>query len=207
MPFFAQHIRAAQVHLKRGDPVMRDIIRAVGPFTLKTQKPGFQLLAQSILSQQISTAAARTILTRVDQHLSNRPWLAQEWLQVSAEDWRGLGVSRQKARYCRDLAEKVVEGSVQLENLSRRSDSEIIENLTQVLGVGVWTAQMFLIFGLGRLDVLPGDDLGIRNAVQKRYGWSKLPTAREIETVARPWRPFASVASWYLWRSLELPES
>ena len=202
MPFFAQHIRDAQTHLKRNDPVMRHLIRDVGPFTLKTQKNYFHLLIRSIISQQISTAAAATIIGRLTDRVGN-PIQPQEMLRLGVADLRSLGVSQQKAQYCLDLTTKVNEGQVQLASFSRRKDEDIIAELTQVNGIGVWTAQMFLIFGLGRLDVLPANDLGIRNAILQAYTLQERPGEKQIIEISRPWRPYASIASWYLWRSLD----
>ncbi|MBX3417423.1 MAG: DNA-3-methyladenine glycosylase 2 family protein [Pirellulaceae bacterium] len=205
MPFYAQHIRQAQVHLKANDPVMRDLIRKVGPFTLKTHKHPFQSLIRSIIAQQISVSAAKTIIGRVVERVGE-PLIADAIARLSVEELRELGVSQQKASYCLDLARHVLDGQVNLQQLNRRSDAEIIDELVQVKGIGVWTAQMFLIFCLGRLDVLPVDDLGIKNAVMQTYGLRKQPDAGRIQKLAQPWRPYASIASWYLWRSLELPK-
>ncbi|MEQ1904176.1 MAG: hypothetical protein ABL888_08340, partial [Pirellulaceae bacterium] len=191
MPFFAQHIRDAQTHLKRKDPVMRSLIRDIGPFTLKTQKNYFQLLIRSIISQQISTAAAATIIGRLTERVGN-PILPQGMLVLDVDELRSLGVSQQKAQYCIDLTTKVNGGQVQLSSFGRRSDEEIIAELTQVKGIGVWTAQMFLIFGLGRLDVMPANDLGIRNAILKAYSLEELPVEKEIIKISEPWRPYAS---------------
>jgi DNA-3-methyladenine glycosylase II len=202
MPFFAQHVRDAQTQLKRKDPVMRSLIRDIGPFTLKTQKNYFQLLIRSIISQQISTAAAATIIGRLTERVGN-PILPQGMLGLDVDELRSLGVSQQKAQYCIDLTTKVNDGQVQLSSFGRRSDEEITAELTQVKGIGVWTAQMFLIFGLGRLDVMPANDLGIRNAILKAYSLEELPVEKEIIKLSEPWRPYASIASWYLWRSLD----
>ncbi len=181
---------------------MRNVIREIGPFTLKTQKNYFQLLIRSIISQQISTAAAATIFGRLTERVGN-PILPQGMAELNVEELRSLGVSQQKAQYCIDLTQKVFGGQVQLASFARRSDQEIIQELTQVKGIGVWTAQMFLIFGLGRLDVLPANDLGIRNAISQAYSLENLPVENDILRIAEPWRPYASIASWYLWRSLD----
>ncbi len=204
MPFYAQHIRQAQVHLKAGDLVMRELIRRVGPFTLKTQKHPFQSLVRAIVAQQISVAAARTIMERIARRVGE-PMTAEAFALLNVAALRELGVSRQKAGFCLDLTQKVLDGTVRLQNFARRSDEEIIKELVQVKGIGTWTAQMFLIFCLGRLDVLPVDDLGIKNAVHRNYRLNELPNREQIVELARPWRPYASIASWYLWRSLECP--
>ncbi len=203
MPFYAQHIRQAQVHLKVGDPVMRHLIRQVGPFTLKTQKHPFQSLIRSIIAQQTSVSAAKTIVGRVVERVGD-PITPEALAELDIDQLRGLGVSQQKAGYCLGLTQCVLEGKVDLRNFARRSDESIIEELVQVKGIGVWTVQMFLIFCLGRLDVLPVNDLGIKNAIMKTYALKELPDVRQIEQLAQPWRPYASIASWYLWRSLDL---
>jgi DNA-3-methyladenine glycosylase II len=131
------------------------------------------------------------------------PILPQGMLGLDVDELRSLGVSQQKAQYCIDLTTKVNDGQVQLSSFGRRSDEEITAELTQVKGIGVWTAQMFLIFGLGRLDVMPANDLGIRNAILKAYSLEELPVEKEIIKLSEPWRPYASIASWYLWRSLD----
>ncbi|MEZ6096994.1 MAG: DNA-3-methyladenine glycosylase [Pirellulaceae bacterium] len=203
MPFFAQHVRSAQTHLKKNDETMRNLIREVGPFTLKAQRHHFNMLVRSIISQQISTAAARTILGRVHEFAGD-PVSPEALAGVSIDEFRQLGVSQQKASYLIDLTAKVNSGVVDLKKVSRKADSEVIDELIQVKGIGVWTAQMFMMFSLARMDVLPAGDLGIRNAIKQAYGFAELPSPAEIEEVAQPWRPYATIASWYLWRSLEL---
>lgn len=203
MSFAAQHIRTAQTHLKKNDPRMREILRTVGPFTLKPQRDHFQMLARSIISQQISVAAARTILQRLVDFLQPQGLIPQAIATLAVPELRALGVSQQKAGYLLDLAQRVDAGRLDLKAISRKPDATVIESLIEVKGIGVWTAQMFLIFSLGRLDVLPVGDLGIRTAIQRQYGLRKLPDAKRIEALAKPWRPFASVASWYLWQTLK----
>ena len=126
--------------------------------------------------------------------------------RLSFDDLRAIGLSRQKATYLQDLTEKVVRKTVRLQRIHRLTDEEIIEELIQVKGVGRWTVQMFLIFCLGRPDVFAPDDFGLRSAIQRLYGLAELPKRTEAEAIAAPWRPHATVASWYLWRSLELVE-
>ncbi len=203
MPFYAQHVRQAQTYLKKNDPRLRDLIRDVGPFTLKAQRHAFHMLVKSIISQQISTSAARTITDRLLEHVGMDPILPQAFDCLDIEILRTIGVSQQKASYLLDLAAKATSGELQLENISRKSDNEIIAQLTQVKGIGVWTAHMFLIFSLARMDVLPTGDLGIKTAIQNIYGLEELPEPQQIEAIAVPWRPYASIASWYLWQSLE----
>lgn len=194
--------RRAVQHLRRGDLVLRAVIDDVGPFTLTLQRQRFAMLVYSIISQQVSTAAARSIRGRV-QMLAGGRVTAERLSALTDEQLRGAGISPQKLRYMRDLIEKTRNKTIRLARHHHLSDQAVIDELVQVKGIGVWTAQMFLIFSLGRMDVLPTDDLGIRAAIRKLYGLVELPTRGECETIAAPWRPYATVASWYCWRSLE----
>lgn len=190
-------------HLRAADPLLGSVIEAVGPCGLRLRRDRFDMLVRSILSQQISTAAARTIRERLRTRVGvPRP---DALLALSDEDFRGCGVSLQKAGYLRDLSLKVGSGEVPLGRLGRVSDEEVIERLTAVRGIGRWTAQMFLMFALGRPDVLPHDDLGIRNAMRRLYGLTEPPSRAEMDRIAAPWRPFASAACWYCWRYWEAP--
>ena len=209
MPFSAQHIKAARLHLQRNDPAMKKIIKQVGPFTGKTTRNRFAALVKSIVSQQISTAAARTILGRLHEAVVEKPGptfsvTPEDFAGMTPEQLRAAGLSNQKARYVFDLADKVNDGTVDLKNIHRLDDEQAIECLVQVKGIGRWTAQMFLMFCLGRMDILPVDDLGIKNAIASAYELEEKPDKKTIEEIAQPWRPYASVASWYLWRSTEL---
>lgn len=199
-----RHLTTAVPHLRERDPVLRRVIDAAGPCTLRPRRDRFEMLAGSILAQQLSTAAARTIRSRLVERAGGR-LAAGPLLALSDEEFRLCGVSAQKAAYLRDLASRAASGSLPMNRLGRLPDEEVIERLTVVKGVGRWTAQMFLIFALGRPDVLPHDDLGIRSAIRRLYGFPELPRRDEIDRVAEPWRPYASVACWYLWRSLDGP--
>jgi DNA-3-methyladenine glycosylase II len=199
-----RHLTIAVPHLRGRDPVLRRVIDVAGPCTLRPRRDRFEMLAGSILAQQLSTAAARTIRSRLVERAGGR-LAAEPLLALSDEEFRLCGVSAQKAGYLRDLASRVASGSLPMNQLGRLSDEEVIERLTVVKGVGRWTAQMFLIFALGRPDVLPHDDLGIRNAIRRLYGLPEMPRRDEVDRIAEPWRPYASVASWYLWRSLDGP--
>lgn len=212
MPFTAQHIKSARLHLQKSDPVMKALLKQVGPFTVKAKRDRFGTLVSSIVSQQISTSAARTIRQRLVDEVTHRSEVANHktagltpasLLLFEINELRELGVSRQKATYILDLAEKVDSEAVDLKSIGRLADDEAIDHLIQVKGIGRWTAQMFLMFSLARLDVLPVDDLGIKNAVQKHYRLKKLPDAARLELIAQPWRPYATIASWYLWQSLD----
>jgi DNA-3-methyladenine glycosylase II len=190
-------------HLKSNDPVLARVIDDVGPYTLKPQRNGFDMLVRSILSQQISMAAARSIRGRLETLAGTKRLTPEIIGRFDAQQLRAVGVSPQKAGYHVDLARKSQDGTIRFGSLARMSDEEIIEKLTQVKGIGVWTAQMFLIFSAGRLDVFPHDDLGVRVAIKELYRLRKLPDKAKAHRIARPWRPYASVASWYCWRYLD----
>ena len=191
-------------HLRSVDPVMKRIIKEVGPCSLRPKRDRFQMLVGSIISQQISTGAARSIKKRLEQLCSPEGISAPNLSQFSVKQLRSAGVSPQKAKYILDLTEKVQDGTLTLNQIGRSSDDMVIEQLTTVKGIGRWTAQMFLIFSLGRLDVFPHDDLGVRNAIKARYGLNELPDQETSCAIAEPWRPYASVGSWYCWRSLDI---
>jgi DNA-3-methyladenine glycosylase II len=191
----------AQRHLARRDPVLKRLIVAVGPCTLQVNLDHFAALARSIVSQQISTKAARAILARLEETLAPRPLEAKAVLKLSEQQLRGAGLSAAKTRYLRDLAEKVETGEVPLKDFDAMSDEDVIAYLLPVKGIGRWTAQMFLIFSLGRLDVLPVDDLGLRLGVQAQYALPDPPGKADLAKLAEPWQPYRSVATWYFWRS------
>jgi DNA-3-methyladenine glycosylase II len=197
-------VAAALAHLQGGDPILAAIIRRVGAFDMRYREPDFETLVRSIVYQQISGKAALAIFGRLQAASRNGERMAAEAvLALDLPAFRQLGLSQQKAAYVRDLAEKTAAGLVDFAALPALPDDLVVERLTAVRGVGVWTAQMFLMFALRRPDVLPVSDLGIRAAVTKAYRLRKPPGPARIEKLARPWRPYASVASWYLWRSLD----
>lgn len=196
-------IRAAVRHLRRADPILADVMRRVGPFSIRLERNRFQALVRSIIAQQISGKAARSIWRRLQESIRPRRLTAEVIAGIPIERLRSLGLSPQKASYVHDLAAKVSEGSVRLHRVQRMTDDDVIAELIQVKGVGVWTAQMFLIFSLGRLDVFPQDDLGVRMAIRRHYGLAELPDKARSLQIASPWRPYATVASWYCWRSLD----
>jgi DNA-3-methyladenine glycosylase II len=193
--------RKAQRHLSRRDPVLKALIRHVGPCTMWHQPNHFFLLARSIIAQQISTKAAESIGARLAKAVGRRGVTPRGILALSEEKLRGVGLSAAKTRYMRDLAEKVHSGEVPLEELHALEDEEVIERLIPIKGIGRWTAEMFLIFSLGRMDVLPVDDLGLRAGVMKQYGLPELPKKAQLMEIGEPWRPYRSIATWYLWRS------
>src|SRR5690349_12501304 len=192
----------ARRHLARRDAVLRRLMSVIGPCTL-TQNPNrFAALVRSIISQQISTKAAAAIASRLQETLGSAGITARGILALSAEELRAAGLSAAKARSMRDLAEKVHSEALALDTLHRLSDEDVIASLVPVRGIGRWTAEMFLIFSLGRLDVLPVADWGLRVGVQRQYDLAEPPDKDTLEELARPWQPFRSVATWYFWRSL-----
>ena len=195
--------RLVRRHFRAADPVIAGVIKQVGPVTCKPQRDRFRLLVTSIISQQISTAAARTIRNRLVELVAKDGVRPEVIAALSAEQLRSVGLSRQKASYLHDLAEKCSNGTVRLSRLGRLDDEAIISELIQVKGIGRWSAQMFLIFGLGRDDVFPHDDLGVRAAIRHLYGFDEMPTKAECLAVGAAWSPYASAASWYCWRYLE----
>jgi DNA-3-methyladenine glycosylase II len=199
-----ENLSAATRHLRRSDPVMRSLISQVGPFQLKLERNRFWMLVRSIISQQLSTSAARTIRGRIEVLHGPGKITAERFRELSAKELRGAGLSGQKAAYVADLTDAALTGRIDLRQIARKSDEEVIEELVQVKGIGRWTAQMFLIFSLGRLDVFPHDDLGVRAAIRNLYGLTELPDKEQSHQIAARWRPYASVASWYCWRSFEV---
>ena len=204
MPISAQHIKAGRLHIQKGDPTMKRIVKAVGPCKIKTHSDRFLTLVNSILSQQISGAAARTIHGNLVDALQPESICPEALVPFSVDQLRELGISRQKAGYILDLAGKVHEGEVNLKSVGRLDDDAVVVELTKIKGIGPWTAQMFMMFCLGRLDVFPSDDLGVQNAIKKHYKPRGTFNKNRMEKIARPWRPYATIASWYLWRSLEV---
>jgi len=189
-------------HLRRSDPVLAGIIERVGAYAIQFREPSFETLVRSIVYQQLSGRVASVIFGRLLAATGGR-LTPESVLKLRPSRMRSLGLSTQKTVYIRDLARHTRDGVVRFEDLAHAADAEVIEHLTRVKGIGVWTAQMFLMFALKRLDVLPTGDLGIRNAMRKAYGLDGLPTPAQMEEMGAPWRPYCTVASWYLWRSLE----
>jgi DNA-3-methyladenine glycosylase II len=195
-------MRSAVNHLRRTDPVLAGIIERVGPFRMEYREPTLETLVRSIVYQQLSGRVARVIFGRLAGTLPGG-MSAEGILKLRTGRMRALGLSAQKTTYIRELARHARRGSVAFESLPGLADEEVIAQLTQVKGIGVWTAQMFLMFALRRPDVLPVADLGIRSAMRKAYGMTELPKPHEIEAIAQAWRPYCTIACWYLWRSLE----
>ena len=203
---FAEELKKAERTLSRRDQKMRELIKRYGSCSVRPHTRYFQTLVGSIISQQLSTKAADTIRGRfVGLYAPSLFPKPAQIIETPDESMRGVGLSFQKIGYIKDLATKTEDGTLKLSQFSRMSDDEIIQMLTSVKGIGVWTVHMFLIFSLARMDVLPVGDLGVRRAIQLRYGFDELPTPVEMERIVdeNAWRPYCSIASWYLWRSLE----
>jgi DNA-3-methyladenine glycosylase II len=196
-------MRKAIAHLKKCDPVLRAIIERVGPCRIDYGPPEFHSLAEAIVYQQLNGKAAVTIFKRFAA-LAGDPLTAEGILKLSDTDLRSVGLSKQKSAYLKDLAAKTAAGLLDFSRLLDLPDAEVIEHLTQVKGVGVWTAQMFLMFTLKRPDILPTGDYGVQAAIKKHYRKRKLPKAKVMEKIARPWSPYRSIACWYLWKSLDI---
>jgi DNA-3-methyladenine glycosylase II len=196
-------MRKAINHLKKADPVMAAIIDRAGPYKMQYREPVFQTLVRSIVYQQLSGKAALTIFNRLAAAAKANPMTPKAILKLRPQKMRALGLSKQKIVYIRELARLTRDGDIRFERLPEMEDAAIIETLTRVKGVGVWTVQMFLMFALQRPNILPVGDLEVRAAMKKAYGLPELPKPEEMERIAAAWHPYRSIASWYLWRSLE----
>ncbi len=211
-------MRKAINHLKK-DPVMAAIIARVGPFRLDRRPATFESMVRAIVFQQLAGAAARTIYQRLqsacEQAVAGQDTprslyggfgiTSESVLALTEDQMRACGLSRQKLSYIRDLAAKTISREVDFTVLPAMSDEEVIAHLTRVKGVGVWSAQMFLIFALGRLDVMPTADLGINMAICRQYGTRKIPKPKQLLKLSEKWKPYRSLACWYLWRSADKP--
>lgn len=183
---------------------MAELISRVGPCRLRYSPPDYVTVARSIVSQQLSAKAADTIYGRLAEAAGPAGVTPASVLSFTPDQMRAFGLSAAKGRYLHSLASMTLDGTVDFARLPKLPDDEVVSHLTAVQGVGVWTAHMFLIFALKRRDVLPTGDVGIRNAMRALYRLKTPPAPAEMERIARPWRPYASVACWYLWQSLEL---
>jgi DNA-3-methyladenine glycosylase II len=196
-------MRKAINHLKKSDPILAAIIEQVGTCRMEFGEPTFHSLAEAILYQQLNGKAAVTIFKRFTD-LAGDPLTPAGILKLTDAQMRGVGLSKQKTAYLRDLSEKTKAGFVDFERLPGLSEAEVIEHLTQVKGVGVWTAHMFLMFTLRRPDILPTGDYGVQAAIKKHYKKRKWPKPAVMEKIAKPWAPYRSIACWYLWKSLDV---
>ena len=196
-------MRKAVNHLKKCDPVLCAIIERVGPCRMEYGVPEFCSVAEAIVYQQLNGKAAVTIFQRFAA-LAGEPLTPEGILKLSDEQLRSVGLSKQKSAYLKDLAVKTAAGLLDFSRLHELTDEEVIEHLTQVKGVGVWTAHMFLMFSLRRPNVLPTGDYGVQVAIRKHYKKRKLPKPKDMEKIAKAWEPYRSVACWYMWRSLDI---
>lgn len=210
-------MRRAIAHLKQCDPVMASIIARVGPFRLDRRPATFEAMVRAIVFQQLAGAAARAIYQRLqaacEQAVAGQDTerslyggfaiTPESVLALTEELMRACGLSRQKLSYIRDLAQKTLAREVDFASLPGMSDEEVIAHLTRIKGVGPWSAQMFLIFALGRPDIMPTADLGINMAICKAYGKRKIPKPKQILKFSEKWKPYRSIACWYLWRSVD----
>ncbi|HXD47517.1 MAG TPA: DNA-3-methyladenine glycosylase [Gemmatimonadaceae bacterium] len=197
--------RSSVRYLKAADPVLAKVISAVGPCRIQIRAEGshFQALARSIVFQQLSGKAASTIHARFNALCPGGEATPEAVLAASDAELRSAGLSRQKIGYLRDLSRKVADGTLPLDHVHSLADDELIAHLVQVKGIGRWTAQMFLMFRLGRRDVLPELDLGVQNAIRRAYRMRKRPTPKQVKKIGARWSPHSTVACWYLWRSLD----
>jgi DNA-3-methyladenine glycosylase II len=193
----------AIVHLKRCDPILAGIIERIGPYRVEYGEPTFHSLAEAIVYQQLNGKAAVTIFKRFTD-LAGNPVTPEGILKLSEQQMRAAGLSKQKSSYLRDLAAKTRAGIVDFTCLPNLRDEEVIEHLTQIKGIGMWTAQMFLMFALRRPNVLPTGDYGLQMAIRKLYKKRTLPKPAQMEKLAKCWEPYRSVASWYLWKSMDI---
>lgn len=201
-PSFPFEPAAAVAHLRRADRVLARLIDAVGEYGLQPRGDPFTSLAQAILYQQLAGAAAAAIERRFTSLFGDGRYPAPaELLATREEELRAAGLSRQKLAYLRDLAARFLDETLDPQLLPALEDEEVVRQVAAVKGIGRWTAQMYLMFSLGRPDVLPVGDLGLRRAVREAYGLAELPSPEELTRLAEPWRPYRSVATWYLWQS------
>jgi DNA-3-methyladenine glycosylase II len=196
-------MRKAILALRSTDPVLGGLIDAVGAYRIRYLEPDFEALVKSIVYQQLSGKAAATIFGRLREAAGDGRLEPGSVLRLTPAGMRSIGLSKQKIAYIRDIASHTQAGVTNFEAMRRMKDDDVMQALTSLKGVGAWTAHMFLIFALRRKDVLPVGDLGIRVAVQKAYGLEEMPKPAEVEALGEKWRPYRTVASWYLWRSLE----
>ena len=223
-------MRKAILHLKKSDPVLRAIIERIGPCRMEFGEPTFHSLAEAIVYQQLNGKAALTIFKRFAA-LTGEPLTPEGILKVTPEQMRSVGLSKQKSSYLFDMAQRAHDGTLDFSRLSEMSEAEVIEHLTQVKGVGVWTAHMFLMFTLRRPNILPTGDFGIRMAMYRHYLEKRarkspaksrshgaktppkkktpavkivLPTPAQMEKIAKSWAPYRSIGCWYMWQSLDV---
>jgi DNA-3-methyladenine glycosylase II len=202
---FQQKLDRAAEHLAKNDPSLAIIIKSSGPCRIKPHTDHYGELVGSIVGQQLSSVAAGTIWRRVLGLFAGKMPTPEQLIKIDDQELRGVGLSWAKVRYVKDLAQHILDGRLDLNHIAAMPNEQIIEQLTAVKGIGEWSAHMFMIFGLGRLDVLPVGDLGVRKAVMNLYGLKEMPDPARMVTIAarNNWHPYESVAAWYCWQSLD----
>jgi len=185
------------------DPKLAKIIKQVGDYNVKITKNRYQSLVEAIIAQQLSGSAAGAILKKFKKLYKAKFPKPIEVIKTSDSKLRLAGLSKMKVSYIKDLSKKIEKNQLNMRKISTQNDEYVIEQLTSVRGIGRWTAEMFLIFSLGRLDILPVGDLGLKKGIQLMYSFNDLPNEKEIEQLAETWRPYRTVATWYLWKSLQ----
>lgn len=201
---FTQALRTAEEYLAKTDPKLAPIIAGSGPCRIKPHSDHYGELVSNIVGQQLSTKAAYSIWQRVLALFEGKMPTPAQLIKIDDQKLRDVGLSWAKVRYVKDLATHIIDGRLDINHVATMPNEQLIEQLTAVKGIGQWSAHMFMMFGLGRLDILPVGDLGIRKAVQNVYGLKDLPTSEQIITISskNSWHPYESIASWYLWQSL-----
>ncbi|MGD0120732.1 MAG: DNA-3-methyladenine glycosylase [Candidatus Binatus sp.] len=199
------YARKARIHLSKADPVLARIIAEVGALGITPRRERFQALARAIIFQQLAGAAANAIYGRFVALFPDVEFPSPEQVLARSDaELRSVGLSEKKALYIKDLATHVRDGKLNFDRFHKMTDDEIVTHLTQVKGIGKWTAEMFLMFHLGRPDVMPADDLGVQNAVRRHYRMRQRPNRKRLLKHAERWRPYRTAAAWYLWRSLDI---
>ena len=199
------YARKARIHLSKADPILARIIAEVGALGIQPRRERFQALVRTIIFQQLAGAAANAIYGRFVGLFPGVEFPSPEQVIAKTDaELRSVGLSEKKALYIKDLAAHVRDGKLNFHRFHRMTDEEIVADLTQVKGIGKWTAEIFLMFNLGRPDVMPADDLGVQNAVKRHYRMRQRPNRKRLLKHAERWRPYRTAAAWYLWRSLDI---
>jgi DNA-3-methyladenine glycosylase II len=191
------------IELLRKEPKFTEIINQIGDYHIKLTKNRYQSLVEAIITQQLSSSAAKSIIKKFRRLYKSKFPKPIDVLRTPNSKLRLAGLSKMKINYIKELSKNIESKQLNLRKISMQNDDQVIESLTDIKGIGRWTAEMFLIFSLGRLDVLPVSDLGLKKAVQSMYSLKQLPKEAEIEQLAIPWKPYRTIATWYLWKSLE----
>jgi DNA-3-methyladenine glycosylase II len=202
---FEQQLRKAEKHIVKNDKKLAPVIKSSGPYRLKPHTDHYGELVGSIVGQQLSTKAAATIWRRVLDLFDGKMPTPEELIKIDDQKLRDVGLSWSKVGYVKDLAHHILDKRLDLQHISTMPNEQLIQQLTAVKGIGEWSAHMFMMFGLGRLDILPVGDLGVRKAIMNLYGLRELPDPAAIVSISNEnsWHPYESVASWYLWQSLD----